>query len=114
MLEKVFDFIVDNYKMLLLILYFIVNVIITIVCKSKDKAKVLLALIQYLPKLIIDAELSGKKGSEKYTQVFSQAVDYLVSLTGLNQSKVCAKYANLIDSAIENILAAPAKKGDSR
>lgn len=114
MLEKVFNFIVDNYKMLLLILYFIVNVIITMVSKSKDKAKVLLALIQYLPKLIADAELTGKKGSEKYTQVFSQAVEYLASLTGLNQSKVCAKYANLIDSAIENILAAPAKKGDSK
>ena len=36
MLEKVLNFVLENYKMLLLILYFIVNVIITIVCKSKD------------------------------------------------------------------------------
>ena len=114
MLEKVLNFIVENYKMILLILYFIVNIIITMVCKSKDKGKVLCALLQYLPKLIIDAELTGKKGSEKYAQVFSSAVEYIASLTGLNQSKVCAKYANLIDSAIENILAAPAKKGTSK
>ena len=112
MLEKVINFCLIYWKEILLTIYFIVNVIITMISKSKDKAKILLALFQYLPKLISDAEIPGKKGSEKYTQVFSSAIEYLVSLTGLSESKVCAKYAKIIDSAIENILATPAKKGD--
>lgn len=112
MLDLIFEFILENWKVIVFLLLLLCDVVVAIISGNKGKANILFSLVLKLPEFINAAEKEFKDGSLKYTKVFSLAVDYLASLTGLSQSKVCAKYSMLIDTAIENILSTPEKKGN--
>lgn len=112
MIEVIFNFIVENWKVILFLILLLIDVIIDFIRGSKMQTSVLLALVTKLPEFILEAEKTGASGTVKYTKVFGLAVDYLASLTGLSTSKVCAKYSKFIDGEIENILSTPEKKGN--
>jgi len=112
MLDVIFDFILKNWKVILFLLLLLIDVIIALVSGNKGKSNILFSLLLKLPEFINLAEKEFKDGRLKYTKVFSLCIDYLTSLTGFNESKVCAKYSKLIDNAIESILSTPEKKGD--
>lgn len=112
MLDLIFNFILENWKVIVFLLLLLIDVIVAIVTGNKSKSSVLCSLLIKLPEFINAAEKEFKDGRLKYTKVFSLCLTYLASLTGLSETKVCARYQRLIDNAIENILSTPEKKGD--
>lgn len=112
MLDLIYDFILENWKVIIFLVLLLVDVIISLISGNKGKSNILFSLILKLPEFINLAEKEFKDGMLKYTKVFSLCIEYLTLLTGLNESKVCARYSKLIDNAIESILSTPEKKGD--
>lgn len=92
----------------------VLTIIVLFVTIFKKKVKindVFQSVLMVLPEYISLAEKEFKDGSEKYSFVFGKCVQLLMNLTHLSSSKVLDQYTAMIDSAIENILTTPQKKG---
>lgn len=103
------EFIVSNWKWIVEIACGLIFFII-LMCKKKVKIiDYLTDYLLYLPTLIYECEYVEKiKGKDnKFTWVFSRSVQYLMNITGLSNDEIVAKYAVVINNAIENILKCP-------
>lgn len=93
----------------------LIGLIVLIVCLVKGKVKPIEILGKVYPMLtqyIIEAEEEYEDGSSKWTYVMCKALSYVSKITGYSLDKCCEKFRVALDSAIEDILSAPQKKGE--
>ena len=108
-MEKVIDFIVEHYELLILLAACLLDVILFLCGVFKKKKKEPLAfVVESLPDLINLAEKSGGLGSEKLCFVVETAKEMMYKAIGCKPSDVDIK---LIEELVEKILSTPQKKG---
>lgn len=104
------DFLVNHYRVLILLVLNLIYFII-LFCKKKvkidDISKQVLMLI---PEFINIAEVKFQDGAEKYSYVFNRCIELLHTLTHRSAASLTEEYTAFIDSAIENVLSTPQKK----
>lgn len=112
-MEKVINFIVENYQLLLIVLQALLEVVIflTVLIKKKDNPALDMVLRE-LPNLISKAELKFGAGSgeTKLGYVVMVASQLYEKLTGLALQGDCA-IVKKIKQCVEDILKTPQKKG---
>ena len=110
-MEKLVDFIVNNWQFLAALVVAIVQIIILLVRRNiKLVDSALTGLMSVLPGYINQAESFASDGKDKFNFVLGQSVNYLVEATGKDQAYVINKYYVIIESLIEAILSTPQKK----
>ena len=107
-MKEFFDFIAENWKILLAIGLAIANLL---VCIFRKKVKVVDSIrefiLDHLPMFISSAEKLFSKGSDKKRFV----LDSINQLLKINFSVGIEDYIDFVDLAIEKILSTPEKKG---
>ena len=106
----ILDFLIDNWKDLLVIALTIVNFIFLIVKRTKVNVvdNALTNTILYLPSLIVSAEdlFGAEQGVKKLHWVLKMALAYYVSVGGVETEAVKSQ----LSAQIESILFTPQKK----
>lgn len=107
-MKEFFDFIAENWKILLAIGLAVANLL---VCIFRKKVKVVDSIrefiLDHLPMFISSAENLFSKGSDKKHFV----VDSIDRLLHVNFGVGIEDYIDFVDLAIEKILSTPEKKG---
>lgn len=112
-MSEILKFCGENWKYLVVAASTILEIILILVSITKGRKDVFKQLLEVLPDYIYEAEKAFAQGNgkEKLTYVVQKSLDFLVSLTNWNKSRVVRVYTNAIIAAVENILKTPEKKG---
>lgn len=108
------QFIIANYKLIIVSICWLINLIILLLKKNKIIVKdtIFANLLTMLPRLILEAEQNYSDGQDKKLVVLSYALNWLCEMTGQGIDSIKAQYAEKTSEAIESILATPQKKGE--
>ncbi len=102
---------ITKYWRVLVVLVFQLVTFVILLCKKKVKIDdIFKQVLMLIPDFINIAENKFSDGAEKYSYVFNRCVELLCNLTHKSGQEIIDVYANMIDSAIENILSTPQKK----
>lgn len=109
----IWNFIKDNWKLILEIVVLIVSVVMFIVRKKPVKVvdTIKQSICTWLPGIVSAAEGSGLKGQDKLKYAIDLLYNVFVS-DYLTRDEFDNKYLSFVTSQIEAILATPQKKGD--
>ena len=110
-MDVILQFVCDHSHVIIESVLTIIVLFVTLFKKKVKINDVFQSVLMVLPEYISLAETQFKDGSSKYSYVFKKCVELLMSLTHQSSQKVIDQYTSMIDSAIENILATPQKKG---
>lgn len=106
-----FEFLKENYQLIILIGSCILDAVLFFVAViKKKKLPILAAVLEVLPSLILKGELSGLKGQEKKDFVLDLAVSYMASLIGCDEKEINKNGRVYLSEKIEEILSTPQKK----
>lgn len=105
------DFIITNWKILLIAVLIVIDIILTIVFKkTKTTDNVLTFIMSIIPGLINKVEVPGN-GENKLLAVITFCLSMLKDKFGMTDEQAQA-YVPVIRNFIEKILSTPQKKGN--
>lgn len=103
------DFLKDNYKLIIICVLIIINLVFSIVKKVKTCDNVWTYIMSIIPDLINQVEAPGN-GSTKLTAVISVLSTLLADHFDMSEDKI-ASYVIKAQAYIEKVLSTPQKKG---
>lgn len=103
-------FITKYWRVLVVLVFQLVTFVILLFKKKVKIDDIFTSVLLLLPDFINIAEKNFSDGAERYTYVFNRCIEVLRNLTHKSGQEIIDVYANMIDSAIENILSTPQKK----
>lgn len=110
------DFILKYWQLILACFTACVDCAVLVVALLKRKVKIVDSafekVLEDLPNIIVAAEVTGLKGTDKLSVVVSSAISILCNLLGKDEDYVETHYLTRLTNAIESILKTPQKKGD--
>lgn len=104
------DFIKDNWKLLVVVVLMLVNLLILILKKYKKVDNVWSYILSIIPDLINQVEAPGN-GADKLTAVLGIIVGLLKDNFGMSEGAILT-YLPKVQEFIEKVLSTPQKKGE--
>lgn len=104
------DWIIDNYQWVISIFVGFVSLVVVIIKRRVKVVDFMTSYLEALPGFINEAESFLKSGNDKFSFVLAKSVEFISSITGIDERKIVIDYSNVIKDSIESILSTPQKK----
>lgn len=114
-MSEIIKFCSSYWKELIAVGLWLISFIV-LLCKKKPKSvsDVLSIVLAAVPKFIklAEEEIGSGNGSAKKDLVLESCYNMISSYCSLSKEEIIKRYETVLNSAIEDILAAPVKKGN--